>query len=120
MQKFDLEPHAPRGAWLKNGNRPGNPSNALRCGARTRRGTSCEGPAMRNGRCRMHGGASTGPRTPEGLERARRANWKHGLRSSKAKAEQQEYLRLWRECKALLEEVKVQRQGGLCEQEKHR
>ncbi|MFC1944498.1 HGGxSTG domain-containing protein [Chloroflexota bacterium] len=24
---------------------------------------------MKNGRCRMHGGKSTGPRTPEGLER---------------------------------------------------
>lgn len=23
---------------------------------------------MRNGRCRMHGGSSTGPRTAEGLE----------------------------------------------------
>ena len=28
--------------------------------------------------CRNHGGCSTGPRTPEGLERCRRANWKHG------------------------------------------
>jgi DNA repair protein RadD len=53
----------------------------LACAApprRTRRGGSCEGPAMPNGRCRMHGGASTGPRTPEGLERSRKANWKHG------------------------------------------
>ena len=39
---------------------------------------------MANGRCRMHGGASTGPRTPEGLERCRRANWKHGRRSREA------------------------------------
>jgi hypothetical protein len=38
---------------------------APRCGARTRRGGSCAGPAMRNGRLPMHGGASTGPRTPE-------------------------------------------------------
>ena len=29
-------------------------------------------------RCRNHGGLSTGPRTPEGLERCRKANWKHG------------------------------------------
>ena len=41
---------------------------------------------MRNGRCRMHGGKSTGPRTPEGLERSRRANWKHGYYSAKAEA----------------------------------
>jgi hypothetical protein len=33
------------------------------------------------------GGKSTGPRTPEGLERSRRANWKHGYYSREAKAE---------------------------------
>jgi hypothetical protein len=27
---------------------------------------------MRNGRCRMHGGVSTGPKTVEGLARSRR------------------------------------------------
>ena len=26
----------------------------------------------------MHGGRSTGPRTPEGRERSKRARWKHG------------------------------------------
>lgn len=30
---------------------------------------------MKNGGCRMHGGLSTGPRTPEGLERSRHARW---------------------------------------------
>src|SRR5215468_5377127 len=43
--------------------------------------------AMPNGRCKVHAGKSTGPRTPEGLERSRRANWKHGYYSRKAKAE---------------------------------
>jgi hypothetical protein len=42
---------------------------------------------MPNGRCRLHGGKSTGPRTPEGLERSRRANWKHGYYSRERKAE---------------------------------
>ncbi|MGH1592289.1 HGGxSTG domain-containing protein (plasmid) [Methylobacterium phyllosphaerae] len=37
---------------------------------------------MPNGRCRMHGGASTGARTPEGRERARRAPLTHGRRSA--------------------------------------
>ena len=32
----------------------------------------------------MHGGASTGPRTPEGRERCRRAHWKHGRYSREA------------------------------------
>jgi hypothetical protein len=42
---------------------------------------------MPNGRCRLHGGKSTGPRTPEGLENSRRANRKHGYYSAGAKAE---------------------------------
>src|SRR4029077_20474679 len=50
-------------------------------------GKPCLGAAMRNGRCKFHGGKSTGPRTPEGLERSRRANWKHGHFSQEAKAE---------------------------------
>jgi hypothetical protein len=40
-----------------------------------------------NGRCKFHGGKSTGPRTPEGLERSKRARWKHGYYSREAKAE---------------------------------
>jgi hypothetical protein len=32
----------------------------------------------------MHGGLSTGPRTLEGLERSRRARWKHGYFSREA------------------------------------
>src|SRR5262249_55889229 len=47
----------------------------------------CRAAAMPNGRCKVHGGKSTGPRTPEGLERSRRANWKHGHYSREAKAE---------------------------------
>jgi hypothetical protein len=61
---------------------------APRCGARSKRtGKPCRAAAMLNGRCRVHGGKSTGPRTPEGLERSRRANWKHGHFSRVAKAE---------------------------------
>jgi hypothetical protein len=41
-------------------------------------------PAMQNGRCRMHGGKSTGPRTVEGLERSRKANRKHGHYSAES------------------------------------
>lgn len=33
----------------------------------------------------MHGGASTGARTPEGLERCRVAAWKYGKRSAEAR-----------------------------------
>ncbi len=65
---------------LKNGNCGGDPSLAPRCGAKTRSGTACRCPAIRGkGRCKLHGGKSTGPRTTEGRERISRANWKHGL-----------------------------------------
>ena len=66
---------------LKNGNHQGDPNSAPRCGAQTRKDEACGAPAMKNGRCRHHGGKSTGPRTPEGLERSRKANWKHDLYS---------------------------------------
>lgn len=32
----------------------------VECGAKTRAGGQCKAPAMKNGRCRVHGGASTG------------------------------------------------------------
>src|SRR3954466_9860006 len=61
-------------------------ANALpRCGARRRDGEPCRGAAMPNGRCRMHGGPSTGPRTVEGLARSGRAGWKHACYSAEAK-----------------------------------
>ena len=41
-----------------------------KCGAYARStGAGCLAPAMENGRCKLHGGLSTGPRTPEGRER---------------------------------------------------
>jgi hypothetical protein len=96
------EPHVPRRGWLKNGNPAGDVSKAPRCGARTRRQTPCLGPAMQNGRCRMHGGLSTGPRTPEGLERSRHARWKHGAYSHEVRALLAENRQRWRELMALL------------------
>jgi hypothetical protein len=44
------------------------------------------GAAMSNGRCRMHGGASTGPRTAEGLARCTAAPTKHDQRNAEARA----------------------------------
>ena len=52
--------------------------SAPRCSARTRAGTSCKCPAMSNGRCRLHGGMSTGPTSPEGLARLAQARTVHG------------------------------------------
>jgi len=77
-----VSPKTGGGNWLRNGNRPGDPNNAPRCGAKTRKAAPCRSPAMPNGRCRMHGGSSTGPRTPAGLEKSRSARWKHGRYSN--------------------------------------
>jgi hypothetical protein len=58
------------------------------CGARTRVGGTCRRRPMRNGRCRLHGGCSTGPRTKAGrarlseLQKRRWAEW-HSHRGTK-------------------------------------
>ena len=60
-----------------------------RCGAKTRRGTSCQRPAnKKNGRCKLHGGASTGAKTSEGRKRISQANLRHG-KYTKDKLEKQ-------------------------------
>ena len=49
-------------------------NNMKRCGAMTRNAKACKSPAMKNGRCRMHGGKSTG--APRG---ERHGRYKHGV-----------------------------------------
>ena len=95
-------PQCARMGWLRNGNTPGDPNLAPRCGAKTRRGTPCRSPAMSNGRCRMHGGASTGPRTAEGLARARHARWKHGFYSVAEQASRRQARQLLNDSRELL------------------
>lgn len=76
------EPHAT--TWCERLTRA---EAAPHCLARRGDGAECQTPAMRNRRCRMHGGKSTGPRTAAWLERSRRARWRHGHYSAEAKAE---------------------------------
>lgn len=49
------------------------------CGAKTRSGGKCKAPAMKNGRCRMHGGA-----TPSGIASP---HFKHGQRARRGMPE---------------------------------
>ena len=81
------QPHSPMPEAL---------AKARRCGARTksRQRQPCKAPAMLNGRCWVHGGPSTGPRTPEGLARSRRARWVHGERSAEAIARRKRFAAL--------------------------
>jgi len=52
------------------------------CLAKTRSGGQCQRAGNpKNGRCHLHGGASTGPRTAEGRARIAAAQFKHGKRS---------------------------------------
>ena len=76
-----------------------------RCGARTRKHQPCKSPAMPNGRCRMHGGASTGPRTAEGLARVAAARTKHGGRSAEMRALHALIAELNRDAAQLVEEI---------------
>jgi hypothetical protein len=57
------------------------------CSAHSKRtGLLCKQPAMKNGKCRFHGGKATGPKTPEGLKRSQGANLKHGRYSQEWRA----------------------------------
>lgn len=66
-----------------------------RCGAKTRQDTACNNGAMANGRCRMHGGKSTGP--PKGNRNA----WKHGLYDAQMMADKKLLAELLAESRAL-------------------
>lgn len=81
----------PRDRWLEQ----------ARCGARNKSGTPCQRLAMKNGRCQLHGGKSTGAKTKEGIERIRQANITHGRTTAESLAKR----RLIRKNLKLLEEL---------------
>jgi hypothetical protein len=95
-------PHESRSGLLRNGNPRADLSALPRCLAKTRRGTPCKRPALPNGRCRLHGGLSTGAKTAEGIERIRLAVKKHGMYSAAAKEERRYYRKLLADCRATL------------------
>jgi hypothetical protein len=100
--KKDETPHEQRRGLLLNGNPSGDFSKAARCEAKNRRGAPCRCPAMANGRCRLHGGLSTGAKTAEGIERIRQAVIKHGRYSARATQERRLFRQLLRESRELL------------------
>lgn len=101
------EPHTKRFGWLKNGNPPGDFTKAPRCNAKAKSTQRpCRAPAMINGRCRLHGGCSTGPRTPEGLEKSRMANWKDGHYSANALAMKRYLSRVKKELREYMKKIR--------------
>ena len=98
MTRRRERPHEPAPAMSRGANLATLP----RCGAKTRRGTPCKRAALPNGRCRLHGGLSTGPRTEDGRKRMQAAKTRHG-RYSKAQIEERRRLRqLIADCRATL------------------
>ena len=71
-------------------------AEGTRCRARTRRGSLCQSPAMKNGRCRMHGGKSPG--APKGNKNA----LKHGRYTAEAIARRREVAELIRAARELI------------------
>ena len=104
-------PPARRGR-LRNGAAPGDFLAAPRCGARTRAGGCCRQPAMRNGRCRLHGGLSTGPRTAEGRARCAAARRTPGFYSAEIVALRRAGTAYCRRMDALLAALKGRRTAG--------
>jgi len=87
--------------WQFGPNWPGQ-----RCEARTRKGTACQRPArLPVGRCRLHGGNSTGPRTKEGLARLTASKIKHGRTTKAKRAEAKRRVEQGREMRAELLEL---------------
>lgn len=81
---------------MHRGDKDAAATKKLSCGAKTRSGAHCQNLPMRNGRCRMHGGASTGAKTADGLARIRAAATVHGNRTFAAR----EFRALVRELRA--------------------
>lgn len=88
----------PRLGRLLNNNPPAAPfghgSSARLCGASRSHGRgTCKAPAMANGRCRKHGGLSTGPKTAEGRARCAAAKTRHGRETRAAREQRREMMR---------------------------
>ena len=89
--------------WLYGPNWQGQ-----RCEAKTRRGTPCQRPArLPVGRCKLHGGASTGPRTKDGLARLTEVRTKHGLYTKEKRAEARRFAEEGRQMRSELKELEA-------------
>lgn len=67
------------------------------CGAKTRKGGACRQPAMKNGRCRLHGGKSK-----KGKEHGR---YKHGLCTTEVLNDRREISELIKSVRKILDQI---------------
>ena len=90
-------------AWRFGDSWPGQ-----RCLARTRRGTKCRRPAYKKtGKCHMHGGASSGPKSQQGIENIKTAQTIHGNFSKEAITKRKEAASYRRKVQFELKEIET-------------
>ena len=102
-------------AMFKKGHKIGSATRfgkewpGARCGAKTRKGSPCQRPArLPVGRCRVHGGASCGPRTAEGRARIAAAQATHGRLTKEKRAEAKRRAQVGREIRAELRQAEAE------------
>ena len=84
-------------------------AEAPRCQARSKRsGLQCRKPAVKGkSTCKLHGGTSTGPRTPEGRQRCAEARVIHGRERRQTRRVRAEKLRELRQLQGLMAELEM-------------
>ena len=89
---------------LKNGIKPFVLSSLPMCGAKTRKGEPCKRYANKHsGRCRLHGGKSTGPKGD--TSNANNANFKTGNHTKEAIEQRREVAALIKQSKSFMARV---------------
>ena len=84
---------------LRGGVKPFDLSTLPKCGAKPRSGKPCQRYGnKKNGRCRLHGGRSTGAKNQKGT---RNSSFKTGYYTQEAVQQRREVAELIRECREL-------------------
>ena len=79
-----------------------------RCEARTRKGTACQRPGTKiNGRCKLHGGHSTGARTEEGVDRLAASKTTHGRTTKAERAKAKHRAEIGRQVMRAVKEIEA-------------
>jgi len=79
-----------------------------KCEALTRKGTLCQRPGNKiNGRCKLHGGRSTGPRTAEGITRLAASKTTHGRTTVVERAQAKHRAKVGRQVLRELKEIET-------------
>ena len=84
-----------------------NNIEVARCRAKSKRsGEQCRKAAMRGKKvCRTHGGASTGPKTPEGRQRCAEAKTVHGRETRAIRSKRDAKLKELRDLERMMEDI---------------